>query len=67
MSVSTIKEEAIRQFALKVESMDDEASLKIVLDFLNGIGKKGDSGTNLSSHYDSIKTKYASVLEKLAK
>ncbi|MCW3120927.1 MAG: hypothetical protein JWQ38_419 [Flavipsychrobacter sp.] len=67
MSVSAIKEEAIRQFALKVEAMDDEASLKIVLDFLNGIGKKEENSMNLSSHYESIKVKYASVLEKLAK
>ena len=67
MSISAIKEEAIRQFALKVEAMDDEASLKIVLEFLNGIGKNDKNAMNLSRHYESIKLKYASVLEKLAK
>ena len=28
MSVAELKEEAIRRFAIKVESMDDEAALK---------------------------------------
>ena len=37
MSVAELKEEAIRQFAIKVESIDDEAALKVVLDFLTGI------------------------------
>ena len=36
MSVAELKEEAIRQFAMKVESMDDEAGLKVALEFLNG-------------------------------
>ncbi len=67
MSVAALKEEAIRQFAIKVESMDDEAALKVVLDFLKGISSGDKGGINLSSHYESIKLKYGSVLEKLAK
>ena len=67
MSIAEIKEEAIRQFAIKVEAMDDRASLQIVLDFLSGIGKDDKNAVNLSRHYDSIKLKYGSVLEKLAK
>ncbi len=67
MSVAELKEEAIRQFAIKVESMDDEAALKVVLDFLTGIRSGDKNGINLSSHYESIKLKYGSVLEKLAK
>ena len=67
MSVSQLKEEAIRQFAIKVESMDDEMALKVVLDFLKGISTGDKNGINLSRHYESIKSKYGSVLEKLAK
>ena len=67
MSVLELKEEAIRQFAIKVESMDDEAALAIVLDFLKGIKTEDKNGINLSRHYDSIKLKYGAVLEKLAK
>lgn len=67
MSVAALKEEAIRQFAIKVESMDDEAALTVVLDFLKGISSGDKGGINLSSHYESIKLKYGSVLEKLAK
>ena len=66
MSVSELKEEAIRQFAIKVESMEDETALKIVLDFLKGIKADDKDGINLSSHYDSIKLKYGPVLAKLA-
>ena len=66
MSIAELKEEAIRQFAIKVESMEDETALKIVLDFLNGISAEDKNGINLSRHYDSIKLKYGSVLEKLA-
>lgn len=67
MSVLELKEEAIRQFAIKVEAMDDEAGLKIVLDFLKGISAEDKNGANLSRHYEDIKLKYGSVLEKLAK
>jgi len=67
MSVTELKEEAIRQFAIKVELMDDEKALQMVLDFLNGINSGDKNGINLSRHYDSIKQKYGSVLEKLAK
>jgi hypothetical protein len=66
MSVSTIKEETIRLFAIKVEAMEDESALKMVLEFLNGIGKNDKEGINLSHHYENIKRKYSSVLEKLA-
>ena len=66
MSVLELKEEAIRQFAVKVESMDDETALKMVLDFLKGIKADDKNGISLSRHYDSIKLKYSSVLEKLA-
>lgn len=66
MSVLELKEEAIRQFAIKVESMNDEAALTMVLDFLKGLGPH-DSGLNLAQHYDQIKLKYGAVLEKLAK
>ncbi len=37
MGVAELKEDAIRQFAVKVEVTDDEQVLKIVLDFLGGI------------------------------
>ena len=67
MSVLELKEEAIRQFAIKVESMEDETALKIVLDFLKGIKAEDKQGINLSRHYESIKLKYGPVLEKLAK
>ncbi len=67
MSVLELKEEAIRQFAIKVESMEDETALKIVLDFLKGIKAEDKHGINLSRHYESIKLKYGPVLEKLAK
>jgi len=66
MSVIELKEEAIRQFAIKVESMDDEVALKMVLDFLNGIKANDNGAINLSKHYDSIKQKYGQVLQKLA-
>jgi hypothetical protein len=66
MSVAELKEEAIRQFAVKMESVEDERTLIMVLDFLGGI-KNGDaSGINLSRHYGSIKAKYADVLKRLA-
>ncbi len=66
MSVLELKEEAIRQFAIKVESLDDEAALTMVLDFLKGINRNTDS-QSLSRHYDNIKLKYGTVLEKLAR
>ncbi len=66
MSVAELKEEAIRQFAMKVESTDNENVLKIIIDFLNGLDTTDKSGVNLSRHYDGIKAKYGSVLKKLA-
>ena len=66
MSVAELKEEAIRQFAMKVEFIDDEKGLKMVLEFLNGIHADDKKSVNLSRHYDNIKSKYASVLKKLA-
>jgi hypothetical protein len=66
MSIIELKEEAIRQFALKVEAMKDETALKEVLDFLSGI-KGGDAqNINLSRHYNDIKAKHGDVLKKLA-
>ena len=67
MSFAELKEEAIRQFAIKVEDIDDEAALLVVLEFLKGINKEDKMGVNLSRHYDSIKLKYGNVLQKLAK
>jgi len=54
MSVSELKEEAIRQFAIKVRSMEDETALKIVLGFLKGIRSDDSNGINLSRHYDIV-------------
>ena len=67
MSILELKEEAIHQFAIKVESLDDEAALTMVLEFLKGIETGDEHGINLSRHYGSIKLKYGPVLEKLAK
>ncbi len=66
MSVAELKEEAIRRFAIKVESASNEKVLRVILDFLDGIEGEDKDGINLSRHYDSIKTKYGSVLKKLA-
>ena len=66
MSVAELKEEAIRQFAIKVEATEDENVLKIILDFLSTIDAKDKNGINLSRHYNHIKAKYSSVLKKLA-
>ena len=66
MSVAELKEEAIRQFAVKVEAMEDETALKIILDFLDGIKAGETNSISLSHHYDSIRAKYGSVLKKLA-
>ncbi len=66
MSVAELKEEAIRQFAIKVEATEDEDTLKVILDFLNGIKADDERGINLSRHYDDIKARYSAVLQKLA-
>ncbi|MBX2905810.1 MAG: hypothetical protein KF744_07225 [Taibaiella sp.] len=66
MSVAELKKEAIRQFALRVESTDNENVLEMILDFLKGIKTNDDNAVNLSQHYDAIKSKYCSVLKKLA-
>jgi hypothetical protein len=67
MSVAELKEEAIRQFAVKVESMEDETALKAVLDLLNGIQSGDIKDINLSRHYNGIEAQYGEVLDKLAK
>ena len=67
MSVLELKEEAIRQFAIKVELLDDEVALKMVIDFLNGIKTDDKNGLSLARHYNGIKLQYGAVLEKLAK
>jgi hypothetical protein len=51
---------------MMVESMEDEASLMVVFDFLNGIKADDKQAINLSQHYSTIKEKYGSVLKKLA-
>ncbi len=66
MSVATLKGEAIRQFAVKVEAMEDEAALKAVIDFLSEIKGDDKQDINLSRHYDILKKKYGTVLKKLA-
>ena len=66
MSVAELKEEAIRQFAIKVGAIEDETGLKIMLEFLNGIHAKDTNSINLSQHYTHIRSKYSSVLKKLA-
>lgn len=66
MSVTALKEEAIRQFAIKVASVDDEAELQVILDFLSGIHPNDKQGLNLSRHYEKIKARYGDVLKKLA-
>jgi hypothetical protein len=66
MSVAELKEEAIRQFAVKVEAIEDETALKMVLDFLSGIHAGDKQAINLSRHYETIKAKYGTVLKKLA-
>ena len=66
MSITEIKEEAISQFAIKVEAMDDPQALQMLLDFVDSIGKDNNDTLNLPRHYNSIKAKYSSVLEKLA-
>ena len=66
MSVAELKEEAIRQFTVKVVASDDEVVLKMILDFLNGIEPDKDNSISLSHHYNSIKAKYGTVLKKLA-
>ena len=66
MSVAELKEEAIRQFAIKMEATEDEKVLNIILDFLNGIHTEDKGGINLSRHYEAIKAKYGNVLQRLA-
>ncbi len=66
MSVMELKEEAIRQFAVKVEETEDEQTLKIILEFLQGLNIDDKKGLNLSRHYHDIKMKYPQVLKKLA-
>ncbi len=66
MSVAELKEEAIRQFAVKMEAMEDETGLKKVLDFLSTIKGGNDEGLNLSRHHSNISERYSSVLKKLA-
>jgi hypothetical protein len=66
MSVAELKEEALRQFAIKVSSTNDEKVLEMILDFVKGINSDDKNGINLSRHYDAIKAKYGTVLQKLA-
>jgi hypothetical protein len=67
MGIAEIKEEAIRQFTIKVEAMDNQASLQMVLEYVNSLGNNDNDMINLSQHYESIKLKYGTVLEQLAK
>lgn len=66
MGVAELKGEVLRQFAIKVQSTDDEKVLEMILDFINGINAEDANAINLSRHYDAIKAKYGDVLEKLA-
>ncbi len=66
MSVVELKEEAIRQFARKVEATDDERVLIMIVEFLNGLQVEDSNQLNLSQHYDKIRSKYSTVLKKLA-
>ena len=66
MGIAALKEEAIRQFAIKIGATDNEQVLKAIIDFLNGIPSGDDDGLNLSRHYDGIKARYGSTLKKLA-
>lgn len=66
MSITEIKEELITEFVKKIDRIEDEASLNVILEFLNGIGMSSPADINLSKHYESIKQKYSSVLAKLA-
>jgi len=66
MSIIELKEEAIRQFAVKVEAADDEKILEMILEFLKGIDSNDKHGINLSRHYEAIKQQYGGVLKRLA-
>ena len=66
MSVAELKEEALRQFAIKVKSTDDEKVLEMMLDFINSINTQDVGGVNLARHYETIKAQYGDVLQKLA-
>lgn len=66
MSIAEIKEELIAEFAKKIDHIEDEASLNVILEFLNGIQTSSSSEINLARHYAEIKQKYSSVLAKLA-
>lgn len=66
MSVAELKEEAIRQFVQKVEATGDEKVLEMIVAFLKGIDVSDTNPVNLARHYDSIKARYGSVLQKLA-
>jgi len=66
MNISQLKAEVIRQFAFKIVTIDDEISLKAILDFLCNIDINEKNAVNLSGHYNSIRTKYDSVLKRLA-
>ena len=66
MSVLQLKEEAIRQFAAKLESTDDAEVLQMILKFLDGIKADDKKAINLAHHYDTIKARYGDLLKKLA-
>ncbi len=61
MSVDEMKKIAIE----KIRSLNDEEALKELLTHLQKIAE-GEQDT-LSRHYESIKSQYHSVLQKLAK
>jgi len=61
MSVEELKQEAIK----KISAINDETAIKEILDHLQKLSQ-GEAYI-LSGHYDSIKQKYQSVLQKLAR
>jgi len=67
MTLTDLKQTAIKQFVDTVESTEDETTLEMILEFLKGIKGDDDNTLNLSQHYSAIKTKYSSVLSKLAR
>lgn len=66
MSVAELKEEALKQFEIKVKSTDDEKVLQMMLDFINSINTQDSGSVDLARHYETIKAKYGEVLQKLA-
>ena len=61
MSVEEMKKEAIK----KIGDLKDEAAIREILEHIEKLASSAHY--SLSAHYDSIKQKYHTVLQKLAK